>query len=160
MSAYFDDADPRIQKTADWCRHWGDVHGVDDMEAVAQLIERLQARAAELEQEKTALIKLGQEDSRYQNLLSETQSLRTRVAELEDKYRRKASKVVALLAEKNLQHDVLMDNEGLIESLQARVEELTAALEYVAGPMMLGDEPKMGYHCRAIAYIEAALKQE
>lgn len=43
--------------------------------------------------------------------------------------------------------------------LQAKVEELTAALEYVAGPMMLGDEPTMGYHCRAIAYIEAALKE-
>ena len=42
------DADPRVQKTADWCRHWGDVHGVDDMEAVAQLIERLQARVEEL----------------------------------------------------------------------------------------------------------------
>ena len=41
--------DPRVQKTADWCRHWGDVHGVDDMEAVAQLIERLAREKAELQ---------------------------------------------------------------------------------------------------------------
>ena len=40
-------------------------------------------RIAELEQEKATLIKLGQEDSRYQNLLSETQSLRARITALE-----------------------------------------------------------------------------
>ena len=43
----------------------------------------LQAKIEDLEQEKTTLIKLGQEDSRYQNLLSETQSLRAKVEELE-----------------------------------------------------------------------------
>ena len=43
---------------------------------------KLQAKVEELEQEKTTLIKLGQEDSRYQNLLSETQSLRAKVEAL------------------------------------------------------------------------------
>jgi len=45
-------------------------------------IKSLKAKVAELEQEKTTLIKLGQEDSRYQNLLSETQSLRAKVEAL------------------------------------------------------------------------------
>ena len=51
-----------------------------------KLIE-LQTKVEELEAEKTTLIKLGQEDSRYQNLLSETQSLRAKVEELEDEIR-------------------------------------------------------------------------
>jgi len=48
-------------------------------------IDELEAKVEKLEQEKTTLIKLGQEDSRYQNLLSETQSLRAKVEELTDR---------------------------------------------------------------------------
>ena len=54
----------------------------------------------------------------------------------------------------------LVDMQNEITELRRNVEELTATLEYVAGPMMLGDDPTMGYHSQAIAYIEAALKQE
>jgi len=46
-----------------------------------------------------------------------------------------------------------------IKQLQVKVKKLTSALEYVAGPMMLGDDPTLGYHSQTIAYIEAALKE-
>jgi len=53
-----------------------------DMELMQATITELQTKVEELEQEKTTLIKIEQEDSRYLNLLSETQSLRAKVEEL------------------------------------------------------------------------------
>ena len=46
--------------------------------------DELQTKIAELEQEKKTLIKLAQDDSRYLNLLSETQYLRAKVEEMTD----------------------------------------------------------------------------
>ena len=45
-------------------------------------------------------------------------------------------------------------------SLRAKVKELEASLEYLAGPMMLGDDPTLGYHQEAIDYIIAALEEK
>ena len=74
-----------------------------------------------------------------------------------DKIDELQTKVEKLTAELN-NHDYKLGKT--VKALQAKVENLTAALEYVAGPMMLGDEPTMGYHSQAIAYIEAELSQE
>jgi hypothetical protein len=67
----------------------------------------------------------------------EVKILKAKVAELEDKYRRRVSKVVALLAEKNLQHDVLIDNEVLIESLQDKNKELENVKERLSIDIMV-----------------------
>ena len=69
--------DPRVQKTADWCRHWGDVHGVDDMEAVAQLIERLTREKAEAEEKlHWKVISHIQADERIEELQAKVEELK------------------------------------------------------------------------------------
>jgi chromosome segregation ATPase len=86
-------------------------------------------RIAELEQEKTTLIKLGQEDSRYQNLLSETQYLRAKVEEL--------------TTDRDLYKATCMANDTLIAQLQAKVEKLTARLDLLEANNFQHSKPYM-----------------
>ena len=83
---------------------------------------KLQARVEELEQEKTALIKIGQEDSRYQNLLSETQSLRAKIEELEEREQRTRIAVYEMHHD-NLKGDFTLSELGRID-LDAIIETL------------------------------------